>query len=438
VGRLSVSGALGLLVLIHASNWVDRTALGLLLQQIKIDLVLSDTQLGLLTGLAFALFYALMGVPIARWADRGDRVKIISLTASLWSGMVALCGAASSFTQLLFMRVGVGVGEAGCIPPAHSLVADYFERSRRARAMAIYGLGAPLGMTIGYFVGGWVNELFGWRLTFVILGVPGLILAGVAWFALDEPRRRTLRESSATARRDDVASGFMATAATLWRNATFRSLMGAYTVSSFFGVGIQQWKPAFFVRTYGLETGEVGTWFAVIYGTCALAGTWLGGELASRFAARNERLQLSAIALAYCFFAVFSFATYLAPTATVAFICMGLGTFGLYGVGGPYYAVMQSLVPQRMRATSIALLFLAGNLVGMGLGPLGAGMLSDALRATTGDMSLRWALVILCPGYFWCAYLVWRASRTVTTDVREAEQSVVAQDDPLREERAHV
>ncbi|HET9449104.1 MAG TPA: MFS transporter [Steroidobacteraceae bacterium] len=424
-GRLPLSCALGLLVLIHATNYVDRMALGLLLQEIKVDLVLSDTQLGLLTGLAFAVFYALMGVPIARWADRGDRVKIISLTASVWCGMVALCGAATSFVQLLLIRVGVGVGESGCVPPAHSLIADYFERSRRARAMAIYGLGGPLGMTIGYFVGGWLNELYGWRLTFVFLGLPGLALALVAWFALAEPRRNTSFEVGTVARSSEVAPDLAATIATLWRNATFRNLMVAYTVSSFFGVGIQQWKPAFFVRTYGLETGEVGAWFALIYGSCGLAGAYLGGELASRFAARNERLQLSAIALCYSVFAVFSFATYLAPTPTLAFIAMGLGTLGLYGIAGPYFAVMQSLVPERMRATAIAVLYLAGNLVGMGLGPLGAGMISDALHATTGDMSLRWALVVLCPGYFWCAWHVWRASRTVTTELGEVERAAV-------------
>src|SRR5688500_18999239 len=179
---------LAVLLVVLASNYVDRLALGLLLQDIKVDLSLSDTQLGLLSGIAFALFYSVMGIPIARWADRGNRVLIISATASLWSVMVALCGFAGSFIQLLLIRIGIAVGEAGCIPPAHSLIADHFSRAERPRAVSIYMLGTPISIIIGYFLAGWLNELYGWRATFVILGLPGVAIAALAWLTLREPR----------------------------------------------------------------------------------------------------------------------------------------------------------------------------------------------------------------------------------------------------------
>ena len=181
---------LAVLTVIALFNYVDRTALGLVLQNIKTDLQLSDTQLGFLSGIAFALFYSVMGVPIARWADRGNRVTIITLTTALWSVAVALCGVATSFTQLLLTRVAVAVGEAGCIPPAFSLIADYFNRGERPRASAIYGLAGVFSAVIGYFVAGWLNEFYGWRVTFVCMGAPGVALALLAWFTLREPRRQ--------------------------------------------------------------------------------------------------------------------------------------------------------------------------------------------------------------------------------------------------------
>jgi MFS family permease len=182
---------LGVLLVIFAFNAVDRQALGLFMQDIKIDLGLSDTQLGLLTGIAFALFYSIMGIPLARWADRGNRVLIIALTTALWSAAVFLCGFAGSFVQLFLIRIGAAVGEAGCIPPAHSLLADYFDRAERPRAVAIYMLGVPLSALVGSFLAGWLNELYGWRFAFKVLGLPGLALAALAWLSLREPRQES-------------------------------------------------------------------------------------------------------------------------------------------------------------------------------------------------------------------------------------------------------
>lgn len=416
---------LGLLLVILAFNYVDRMALGLLLQDIKIDLDLTDTQLGLLTGIAFALFYSLMGIPMARWADRGNRVTVITVTTALWSAAVALCGMAGSFTQLLLIRIGVAVGEAGCVPPAHSLIADTFTRAERPRAVARYMLGMPLSFVIGYLPAGWLNEQYGWRLTFMLLGLPGLVLAALARFTLREPRER--QSASNTLEADVTASEpppkLREVLVTLWANLTFRHLLLSLAISQFFGAGILQWKPAFFMRSYGLNTAELGAWFAAIYGIGGVLGTYLGGELAARYAAKNERLQLGAIAMAYCGFSVISAGIYLSPTPHMALALMALATVGFYATTGPLFATIQSLVRERMRATSIALIYLFANLIGLGFGPLAAGALSDTFLPYAGNESLRYALLALCPGYLWAAWHLFRAGRTVMDDLNRVQET---------------
>jgi len=411
---------LTLLASILTFSYVDRLTLGIVLQNVKSDLRLTDTQLGFLGGIAFALFYAVMGIPIARWADRGNRVTIISVTVALWSGAVALCGAAASFTQLLLVRVGVGVGEAGCIPPAHSLIAETFAREERPRAMSRYMLGMPLSVVVGYFASGWLNEFFGWRVTFACVGLPGLILAALAALTLKEPRKfRTQLRATKVARDPEVHSvpSFRDVCATLWGNTTFRHLLVAFSVWYFFAYGLLQWTPAFFIRSHGIATGELGTWFAISLGLGGLLAVYAGGELAARFAAGNERLQLIGCAISFMFFALLNICAFLAPNRYVALAAMGLAYFGGNLVQGPMLATIQTLIRSDMRAVSIALLYMFGNLIGMGFGPLAAGALSDFFHHWFGQESLRYALVFLCPGYFWAAWHVWRASRTVMRDL---------------------
>ena len=405
---------------------MDRWALGVALQNIKLDLHLSDTQLGFLSGIAFALFYAVMGIPIARWADRGNRVTIISLTVAVWSVMVALCGMAASFVQLLLIRVGVAVGEAGCIPPAHSLIADYFNRAERPRAVSIYMQGAPLSVVIGYFLAGWLNEFYGWRMMFMIVGLPGLVLAALAWFTLREPRdkepaRDVLNFASASMSKTERAASthpsLIEVGVTLWANTTFRHLLIYFSLWYFFGYGMGQWQPAFFIRSYGLKTGELGTWFAAVFGFGGLLGTYWGGELASRYAAHNERLQLKAMAIANDISAVLWVFVYVSPNKYLAFGLTALSTIIGSALVGPIFATTQTLMPQRMRAVSIAMIYLFANFIGMGLGPVAAGVLSDGFRHWVGEASLRYALLALCPGYFWAGWHLRRASKTVTRDV---------------------
>jgi predicted MFS family arabinose efflux permease len=427
---MNVSGyktyLLMLLMVILAFNFMDRLALGIVLQDIKTELSLSDTQLGFLSGIAFALFYSVMGIPIARWADRGNRVTIISLTAALWSVMVALCGMATSFVQLLVIRIAVAVGEAGCIPPANSLIADYFTRAERPRAVGIYSMGAPLSLVFGYFAAGWLNQFYGWRTTFVLLGLPGVLLAALTWLTLREPRR-----SSAAAA---AHPGMKEVWRSLWSNATFRHMLFCFCASHFFLYGVLQWQPAFFIRSYGMQTGEVGSWFALSFGLCGLLGNYAGGALASRYAAHDEPRQLQAMAVLYALYGVFSAGVYLAPNRNGAFAFLGLGALCITATNGPFLAMVQTLVAPRMRAMSLAVIYLFANLIGMGLGPLAAGMLSDALRPIVGAESLRYALLALSPGFLWCMWHMWRASRTVVHDleaVQMAEEPVTGMDKPL-------
>ena len=419
---------LTMLLVILAFNNVDSLALGLMLQNIKADLGLTDTQLGFLSGIAFALFYSVMGIPIARWADRGNRATIIALTTALWSVLVAMSGLAANFAQLVLIRVGVAVGEAGCVPPANSLIADYFTPAERPRAVSIYLLGGPLSNVIGYFVAGWLNQLYGWRATFMMVGCPGLVLATAAWLTMREPRQSEPAsgadriDSSATIKTGAVPPAIAQPSArivcvTLWRNRTFRHLLFSFSVLYFFGYGVVQWLPAFFVRSYGLQTGELGTWFAVINGAGGLVGTFAGGELASRLAGHNAPLQLKGTAIAYGSLGVVYALTYLAPNRYEAFVLMGVAAVGAAAATGPLFAMIQTLVPTRMRAVSIAIIYLFANLIGAGIGPLAAGALSDALRPWAGEESLRFALFAMCPGYLWCGWHLWRASRTVSEDL---------------------
>ena len=414
-----------LLTVILGFAFVDRFALGILSQDIKTDLHLSDTQLGFLSGIAFSVFYSVMGIPIARWADRGNRLVIVSLTTALWSVAVALCGAAGSFAQLMLIRVGVAVGEAGALPCGTSLIADYFNRAERPRAMAVYTLAAPLAVITGFFLAGWWNQLYGWRVTFMLIGAPGVIVAAMARLSLREPRLansasgNNLGTEPATAfglsKQPDLREVF----ATLWANATFRHLLLCLSVLYFFAYGNFQWQPSYFMRTFGLTSGQVGSWFAAIFGLGGLLGTYLGGELASRFAAHNERLQLGTFAIVMVNCGVISVLVFVSSNLHVAFGLLAVVSLGLYVGAGPLYAIIQTLAPPRMRAASMAIVLLVANLIGMGLGPLATGALSDLFHERGANDPLRYALVTMSPGYLLVAWFAWRASRTVTHDLAD-------------------
>lgn len=413
---------LGLLMLIQSFSPVDRLALGLLTQDIKLDLKLTDTQLGALDGMAFALFYATMGIPIARWADRGHRGRIMAATTTVWAIAVPLCGLARNFVQLAFARLVAGVGEAGCDPAANSLISEYFGRDERVRAMTISALSSPMGSAIGYGMAGWIGQHYGWRVTFAALGVPGLVLALLAALTLREPRMSLAQPAgSRPGAQLLLPVGVWQTCLTLWKSITFRHLTVMYVVSLFFNYGIYTWLPTYFVRSYGMKDDELGVWFAVTNGVAGFVGTYLGGELAYRFARHNEPLQLkwmAAVSVVSTLMQGAVFLThnrYLALGFMAASIVLGLTT------SGPVWAILMTIVPQRMRATSTAILYLLGNLIGMGIGPMAAGALSDFFRPLFGEESLRYVLLVLTPGYLWAAWHTWAPHKTVLYDARMAE-----------------
>lgn len=412
-------GLLSILALILAFNFVDRLALGIMLESIKADLALTDTQLGALTGLAFAVFYAVMGIPIARWADRGNRVKIIALTTALWSAAVALCGAATSFAQLLVIRMTIGVGEAGCQPPALSLISDEFERPERPRAVSRYKLGWPIALVVGNLAAGWLNQYIGWRLTFVLLGIPGIILSVLVWLGLREPR---IAHGSSELQVHALPPQELTTVLrTLWGNRAYRHLLFSMCLSYFFAFGILQWQPAFFIRRFGLGTGELGTWLALVYGTAGLAGTFLGGELAARFAPNDEARQLRGTALLYILLGLLTAAVFLAPSYHIAFLILAIASLGGAACNGPIFSATQTLVSPEMRAMALAVVLMFANLLGTGLGPLLVGILSDQFRPQFGEDGLRLAILCFCPGYLWCAWHLWRCSQHANEAATKAD-----------------
>lgn len=405
--------ALGLLVVVYTFNFIDRQILSILIEPIKLELGLNDTQMGLLTGFAFALFYATLGIPIARYADRGNRRNLIALALGVWSFMTAISGLAMNFWHLLIARIGVGIGEAGCSPPAHSMIADYFPAESRATALGIYSLGIPVGIMFGLFAGGWINEFFGWRVAFFVVGVPGIILALVVRFAIQEPERGMAEGRVASAEQPSIKD----TLSMLWQKPSFRHLAFAAALTAFVGYGVVTWVPTFLIRSFGLGTGEIGTWFGLILGIPGGLGIALGGYFADKFGAKDTRWYLWTTAVALVISIPFSVYAYLAVTATIAFIAMIIPIF----LGNFYQATTfsqtQGLVELKMRAVAAGILLFIINIIGLGLGPTLVGVVTDLLEPTYGKEALRYSLVIFTFVNLWAAFHYYVAGKHLKADL---------------------
>ena len=392
--------ALGVLVVVYTFNFIDRQILSILLEPIKLELGLSDTALGLLTGFAFALFYATLGIPIARYADKNNRRNLIALALAIWSGMTALSGLAQNFWQLLAARIGVGVGEAGCSPPAHSMIADYFPAENRATALGIYSLGIPVGILFGFLAGGWLNEFFGWRVAFFVVGIPGLILAVLVRLTLAEPTR-----GMAEGRIDSGEQpGVMETFRFMWRKKSFRHLAFGGALTAFVGYGLVTWVPSFLVRSHGMETGEIGTWLGLILGIPGGIGIAAGGWMADKLGSRDTRWYLWVVSVALLIGAPFAFGVYLSDSALAALLFLivpvALGNF----YQATTFSQTQGLATLRMRAVAAAVLLFIINIIGLGAGPQAVGILSDLLSKSYGQDSLRYSLLIFSFFNIWSAY----------------------------------
>ena len=398
-------------------NFVDRQILSILLPSIKQELALPDTYLGLLSGTAFGIFYATLGVPIARLADRFSRKWVMTTCLVLWSAFTAACGTAAGFGSLLACRIGVGVGEAGGSPPAHSLISDYFPPEKRATALAVFSLGVPFGILVGFMAGGWLDQTLGWRNAFAVVGAPGLLLAAIVALTLREPPRG---HSEGLVHGSGPAPSAREVIAFLWRAKSFRHSSFAGGLYSFVGYSVVNWTPSFLVRSHGMSTARIGFWLAMIVGVGGGIGNYLGGTLADRWQAREPRARVYLPALAVAASFPFGFVIYTTSNTTLALALLVIPTALGLMYQAPTFAVTQSLATPRMRATAAAVLLFVLNNVGLSLGPAVTGALSDALAPRYGADSLRWALLIVSTLFVWSAIHFYLAGRTLEADVARA------------------
>jgi MFS family permease len=412
------------LLFVYVLNFLDRQVVNILAEPIKRDLGLSDTEIGLMTGLAFALFYTVLGLPIARYADnpKTSRTTLISVSLAFWSGMTALCGFAQNFTQLLLARIGVGVGEAGCTPAAHSLISDTVPAEKRSSAIAFYGLGIPIGSLLGMAMGGVIADAYGWRIAFLVAGAPGVLMALAVPFLIREPRRQGHVSRAAhvpLVNPPGAAAAVPAATATalptrealreILRSKAMVQLLIAAGLVAFLSYGKSVWTTIFFIRTHGLSAGETGLWLGVSAGLAAIVGTWAGGWMADRYGARDPRNLVTAPAVGLLLGAPILFLGYTATDWRLALVLIVTATVLNSFYYGPTYACVQSLVRPQARAMATAVMLFAQNLIGLGLGPLFFGMLSDAFAPFAGAESVRWVLY----GAAWLgiipALFFWRA-----------------------------
>ena len=379
-----------LLMVVYIFNFIDRQILVILQESIKAELGLSDQQLGLLSGFTFAVFYVVCGIPIARLADRYNRVNIVSASLAIWSAMTAISGFAMNFVQLLAARIGVGVGEAGASPPSHSIISDYFPHEERGRALSIYSIGIYIGILIGFLAGGWINQYFGWRIAFLVVGAPGILLAVVVKLTLREPLRGQLDVGN----HDRLPEGrFIADVKRIWSLRSFRySALGA-GLNAFLGYGALNFMPSFAIRIYEVPVGLVGTWLALIVGLAGGVGVYVGGYLSDHLGKRDQRWPYRVAGISTMLAGLL-----LVPALLVGsqYVMWGVYTFVTLCASmflGPTIAMAHALVGPRYRALSSSLLFFVLNMIGLGLGPLTVGSVSDLLAPSLGVESIRWAIM---------------------------------------------
>ncbi len=385
------SYALGMLTVAYGFNFIDRQILVIIQGPIKLEMGLSDTQLGLLSGFAFALVYITAGIPIAYWADRGNRRNIIALAITVWSGMTALSGLAQNYTQLLLARIGVGIGEAGGSPPAHAMLSDYYPPERRATALAIYSAGLHAGIFVGFVLGGLISEYFGWRAAFMVVGLPGVLFAIIFYFTVREPERGRWETA-------DVANYQPSLGETLRLLARFRSFwyiaLGA-GFTAFAGYGNGNFTPLFLERSHGISGLQLGFLLAIGGGGGGLIGTLIGGRLSDWLGARDQRWYLWVPAIAGCLALPIGLPYLLLEDTRLVVPLLVVVTILINTYLGPCLATCHGLVPPAMRALTSAILFFILNLVGLGMGPLTAGLLSDYFTPIYGDDGLRYAMLIV-------------------------------------------
>jgi MFS family permease len=399
---------LGFLLLAYIFNFLDRTILNILAGSIIADLALTDAEFGAITGLAFAILYSVLGVPLALLADRTRRSWVIAGSLAVWSGFTALCGLAANFVQLFLFRLGVGVGEAGGVAPSYALIADYFEPARRARALAIFSLGIPLGLAGGTLIGAYLAAWINWRAAFLAMGIAGVLLAPIMLLVV----RDLPRPASAPTAREPLLRAFPIVA----KKPTFWLMAAAASCSSLAGYGLAAWTPSILERSFGLGLIERGQFLASIFLIGGTAGVFAGGWLADRLGQRDRRWFARLPAIAWLITAPTFAIGLMTSDPWVAWplllIPNALNILWL----GPVTTAVQHLVPRAMRSTASASFLLINNLVGLGIGPMLIGIISDTFKERYGTEALRYAAVSVVGFYVVASLLMFVALRRIRED----------------------
>ena len=395
-----------LLLFVYTMSFIDRQIMSILIQPIKTEFNVSDSAMGLLTGLAFALFYSGLAVPFGRYADRANRRNFIAYCCAVWSVMTALCGMASGYWMLALARAGVAVGEAGGQSPSISVIADHYPPDKRARAMSVYMLGPQLGIVFGLGLGGWIAQHYGWRSAFAWMSVPGVAAALLLRVSAVEPQRGRWDDSvdqpvgqPSPGAQAEPLRGILRD---LWASDAFTRIACAGLLLGFVGYGIGIWTPAFLVRSYGVTLQSAGAMIGILGGFAAITGALTGGWLCDLMAKRDPRWRMG-VPMVGCLIAFFAGAAFYILPAGESWHIAGLavpGAMGFYMLfafssvwwTAPLYATLASLVSAHRRSTALAIFNLFFTLIGSGLGPLAVGVLSDLLTPRFGNEALRWAL----------------------------------------------
>ena len=411
-----------ILMLTYSCNVMDRNILTMVLEPIRREFALSDTELGLLSGLSFAIFYAVAGLPLGLAADRLNRRNLIFVCLTVWSGMTALCGMAGSFVQLLIARIGVGVGEAGGGPPAMAMISDLFTAKRRATAISTFYLASPLGSLVSFAGGGWLVQHYGWRAAFYAAGIPGLILAVVLILTVREPTRgqSDVKSEPAGTHRPSLGEILRYVAA----QRSLLHLIAGTTLTVFVVSGVGTWSASFFIRTHGFTPSAIGSFLGTAMVTGGLVGTLAGGTAVDWLGRRDDRWRCWVLALAGLITAPLIAASVLMPGAAAAtgfYAAYIMVSFVWYG---PVHGLCQTLVELRMRAMISAIVNLISNLLGVGLGAQVIGLFSDRLAPALGAQSLRYAMLAACGFSLWAALHFLLAGRTVRADLARARKAL--------------
>lgn len=391
VSNLYRNYVLVMLTLVYVFNFIDRQLLVILQESIKKELHLSDTQLGLLTGFSFAIFYVCLGIPIASFADKRNRRNIVSAALGLWSLMTACSGLAGNFIQLLLARIGVGVGEAGGSPPAHAMISDYFPPEKRATALSVYSTGIYFGILTGFIMGGYLNQHLGWRIAFFVLGIPGILFSLLFFVTVKEPHRGATDTHASAA---NAPHSLARVLKFLYSSKTFVYLAMATGLHVFCIYGLMNWAPSFLSRLHGMKSAGIGASLGLILGIGGIIGSFAGGLLTDFFGKRDKRYYLKIPAFAILICIVFTAGALFLENTSLSLLCLGFCSMLQSMYLGPSIAVAHSLVPATQRSLVSAILFLVLNLVGLGFGPLVVGLISDLLAPELGIESLRWAMSI--------------------------------------------